>query len=397
MIEEISKYVGHEKRKWIKQTVLWKLLKTSFYLPVWMFSLKTFFRGEDRNKKTVFILVNKLSNGGAQRVATVLASELTKKYHVVLINSRLLKSYYPVSPQVELVCVPWGLWDFETIDRFTAVYMKAIKRRRNVYATISFLYISNKLNVLSKIPSEKVICCERNNPTRNEDNKRLEEIQRLYETADHVVFQSDSIRDLFSEKVKRHSTILPNPVGVTCIRSSAPEHRIVNCGRLAAQKNQALLIRAFSRFHTLHPEYTLSIHGEGELRVPLENLISDLNLEDVVILEGWSPKVQEEISDAEIFILSSDYEGLSNALLEAMMMGFPCISTDCEGSREVIKDGENGLLVPCGDETALLAAMLKLAEQVSFREKLGKKAANTAKLFRKEKAVAEWAEMIENA
>ena len=112
-------------------------------------------------------------------------------------------------------------------------------------------------------------------------------------------------------------------------------------------------------------------------------------------LEGRSSTIHEDISDAEIFVLSSDYEGLSNALLEAMMMGFPCITTDCEGSTDVIVNGENGLMIHRGSQQELTQALLRYAEDPDFREKMGLGAKATAQSFRKEAVAEKWSELIE--
>ena len=198
-------------------------------------------------------------------------------------------------------------------------------------------------------------------------------------------------------------SILPNPVSVECERKKKTRKRIVAVGRLALQKNHAMLIRAFRRFRQTHPEYTLSIYGSGgegainpfNQEKPLRRLVAELELQESVFFEGSSTRVHYEIADAEFFVLSSDYEGLSNALLEAMTMGFPCVSTDCEGSTDVIENGVNGLLVPRGDEDALLDAMLTLAEKEEYRESLGRQAKKTAERFKRERVAQEWAETIE--
>lgn len=169
----------------------------------------------------------------------------------------------------------------------------------------------------------------------------------------------------------------------------------MNVGRLAEQKNQGLLIAAFARFYTFHPEYTLAIYGEGALRDTLNKQVQNLKLKESVSLEGRSTQIHHAICDAEIFVLSSDYEGLSNALLEAMMMGFPCISTDCEGSIDVIENGVNGLLIHRGNEDELVSALTLLAENADLREKLGRKARETSKRFRRKEVCQKWTEMIE--
>lgn len=125
------------------------------------------------------------------------------------------------------------------------------------------------------------------------------------------------------------------------------------------------------------------------------SLINSLNIQDSVTLEGRSAQVNKDIADAEIFVLSSDFEGLSNALLEAMMMGFPCISTDCEGSTDVIEDGVDGLLIHRGNEDELVSSMLILAENEEYRERLGVQAKITAERFKSEIVSQEWAELIE--
>ena len=106
-------------------------------------------------------------------------------------------------------------------------------------------------------------------------------------------------------------------------------------------------------------------------------------------------KIHEAVADAEMFVLSSDYEGLSNALLECMMMGMPCISTACEGSMDVIRSGENGILTEIGDQEQMASAMARLADDPELRERLGKAAAVTAERFRKEEVVRKWIEVIE--
>src|SRR5690606_3774255 len=118
------------------------------------------------------------------------------------------------------------------------------------------------------------------------------------------------------------------------------------------------------------------------LRGKLTKLVEDLDLQDNVFLPGNVINIHEKISDAEMFILSSDYEGLSNALLEAMMMGLPCISTDCAGSNEIIKNGENGLIIPIGDINKLADAMKKLIDDRKLAKKLAKAAERNSSFFK---------------
>ena len=344
-------------------------------------------------------MIAPIEGGGAQRVATTLASELASRYSVTLLCDGVENCAYPIGSDIKIARIPEEFWGVPRNVEQAARWVKDFKENRNIYASISFLHMMNVLNVESKA-GDKVICTERNNPFKSQyDAPRIDSVRKYHELADYVVFQSERVRSLFNDAVRARSTILPNPVAVTCARKSETKRRIVNVGRLIAQKNQALLIRAFRRFHDLHPEYSLSIYGRGkgetDVGDELRSLIESLGLQDSAILEGQSTRIWEDIADAEFFVLSSDFEGLSNALLEAMTMGFPCISTDCEGSTDVIQDGVNGLLIPRGDEDALFQAMSTLAEREDFREELGRGAKKTAERFSKEKVAEEWAEMIE--
>ena len=344
-------------------------------------------------KETVFVLVSSLYGGGAERIACNLASGLTENYHVVLVFFNDKGKTYPIDEAVEIIRIPRFGGKAEKRDRLRAEYVGRLKRARNTIASFSFMYTMNRINVLSK-NDEKVICSERNNPAKREP-EHMPAIREMYKQADFVVFQSSLVRDLFSDEIRAHSTILPNPVEVSCHQSAHTKHRIVNIGRLNPQKNQSMLIRAFARFSRQYADYTLSFYGAGELLPDLKKQAETLGLRDKVHFYGNVEHVHEAVADAEMFVLSSNYEGLCNALLECMMMGMACISTACEGSVDVIRDGENGLLTEVGNEEQLLQAMLRLAENAELREQFGKAAGKTAERFRRDVVVRQWMELVE--
>ena len=191
-------------------------------------------------------------------------------------------------------------------------------------------------------------------------------------------------------KKLKNSIIIPNPIYVDSRRCEVTENKIVTVGRLTKQKNQELLINAFSEIHSKYPQYKLYIYGDGELYSELNNLVKQLSIDDSVVFAGNVPNVHEMISTAEMFVLPSNYEGLSNALLEAMIMGIPCISTRCAGSDEYIVNGENGLRVDVGDEDGLKNAMLKFIENSSLRDSCGNNAKNIIERVSKEVVLEKW-------
>ena len=146
-------------------------------------------------------------------------------------------------------------------------------------------------------------------------------------------------------------------------------------GRLIDRKGFECLIKAFAEIEKKFPDYSLIIFGEGPERGKLENVIKELNLSERVSLPGIKKKAIEDIAKSSVFVLSSEYEGMPNALIEAMASGVPCISTDCPmGPSELINSGENGFLVPVND----YRSMAELIEKVLLDKELSKKLSNNA-------------------
>jgi glycosyltransferase involved in cell wall biosynthesis len=135
------------------------------------------------------------------------------------------------------------------------------------------------------------------------------------------------------------------------------EVRILSAGSLKGQKNQALLLRSFARLRQRRPAHLVLI-GDGPLRGALSALADRLGLAGHVSMPGFVTDPWPYYASADLFVLSSDYEGFGNVLVEAMRCGLPVVSTDCKaGPREILADGAYGLLVPVGDEAALAKAM----------------------------------------
>lgn len=219
-----------------------------------------------------------------------------------------------------------------------------------------------------------VYVSERNNPWVMPDVKVTRILRTLmYPFAKGLIFQTEMAKSFFPESIRKKGVVLKNPVDAQRIPAQYCGERekiIVAAGRLSEQKNMPLLLKAFARFSPNHPEFKLRIFGEGELREELTELARSLNIADKTEMPGRSTTLLEKMNSAAMFVLSSDYEGMPNVLLEAMCMGMPSISTDCPsgGPRELIKDGENGLLVPVGDVEALAAAMERMADPVFARQ-----------------------------
>ena len=167
---------------------------------------------------------------------------------------------------------------------------------------------------------------------------------------------------------------------------------ILSVGRIYPQKNHALLLRAFAQIHKSKPEFKLKICGKGSEENNLQKLANDLGIADSVCFMGEISNIREQLKSCSCFVLSSDYEGLPNALMEAMAVGVPVISTDCPcgGPRMLIKGNENGVLVPCGDVDKLGSAIEEVIGNRDKQLRLGRSGRDTALRFRTETVMNEW-------
>lgn len=354
--------------------------------------------------KRIMLIISSLSGGGAERVTANLSAALSDQYKVCVVTlfGNKDSDAYTLDDRVEL----YRYTDYwEQVPRLVrkiknllkplprVLWTRKMKREWKPDVTISLLIVPNIVNVLTNVGDFRIVS-ERADPQKI-GGSYYRYTRFSLSKADHVVFQSKRVQHMFSQKVQAKSSIILNPVSVSAIASPKAEKRIVTAGRLADQKNHRMLIRVFARFHESHPDYTLEIYGKGPLRDSLDQLIHDLHLSKCAFVHDFAPDLHKQIQTATMFVLPSDYEGLSNALLEAMMMGLPCISTDCAGSDEVIEHGKNGLLIPVGDENALYEAMVTLAESATVRETLSKGALESSLRFQRDTVLRQWIELIE--
>lgn len=192
-------------------------------------------------------------------------------------------------------------------------------------------------------------------------------------------------------------SVIPNPLTFNGTSvSSLTDQKIVAFGRLTAQKNFSSLIRAFRIVAERHPDWQLEIYGDGDEHSLLQTLITEQRLDKHVHLHGSTPHVQEKMLGASIFVLSSRFEGLPLVLLEAMSCGLPVVSYACPcGPSDIITDGEDGFLVPVGDERMLAEQICYLIEHPDRRAEMGAAALKKSEQYRPEKIVPMWMDLFE--
>ena len=353
--------------------------------------------------KTLLFYINAIHDGGAERVLLQLAKRFAARgYRAVVVTSFVDAWEYPVPEGVERLSIEQEQIPQSRLKRNLS-RIKALRRLIREYkpaALISFMAEPNfRAVIASRFLPVKTIVSVRNDPER-EYGGRLGRIigKWLLPLADGCVFQTEQAQKWFPKRLQKRSKIIMNQVDERFfqVKDAGENGYVMTAGRLTAQKNQALLIRAFAAI-AKDVEEELRIYGEGELRPELEALIDGVGMEGRIRLMGASNEMPAALAGCRLFVLPSDFEGMPNALLEAMAAGRCCVSTACPcgGPEAVIENGVNGMLVPVGAEEALSRAMLELLKDEKKRRTLAAAAGERAEAFRPETIFEHWRDYVE--
>ena len=214
---------------------------------------------------------------------------------------------------------------------------------------------------------------------------------------DGIIFQTEWEKSCYPKYMQKKGLVIPNPVSVDTFWKYNPENKtIVTMGRIEnIQKRHDVLIEAFYVFHKKNPDYHLVIYGNGPDRIDIENRIKRFGLEEFVTIAGTKKNVHSLISEASMFVMTSDFEGLSNALAEAMLMGIPCISSDWPGCSEVITHNLNGYIYTRQNTNELAAYMDDLANNIEKKLSFSSEAKKLSNHFEPDVIIKEYAKIIE--
>ncbi len=336
-----------------------------------------------------------LHAGGAERVISLLANSFCQKGYeveIVCINKHLV--FYPIDETVKV-------WFAEDEVKSPSILKKVLWLRNYIKndrpnVVIAFMLEVYCVTLASLIGvSVPVISSERIDPHFFGRAKGLLRWLLLRRTT-HLVVQTVRIKDFYSAKLQSRTTIIPNPVTdkVFSLTPTLKQKRIIAVGRLAYQKNYPMMFRAFAKVHHDFPDWQLVVYGNGPQKEEIRGVIERLGMEGHIILAGKSDHVVEEMNKSSLFVMSSDYEGMSNALLEAVCVGLPVISTDVSGAKDLITDGVNGYIVPVGNERALTLALSSMLSSPEKMDEMGRQSKALAPRFREEQIVGQWEELI---
>lgn len=352
-----------------------------------------------------------LGKGGAERVINLLSNNFAKENEIKIITNINSKVEYQFDEKIDISSLSSKVTNDFTrkLERISLVKLYKMKKEILKFKPdiiISFLpepsfrvlALKKYCKKIRKIP---IIVSVRNDPQIEYKNYIYKIImKKLYPYADQLVLQTNDAKQYFIDNINFEGIVIQNPVSEEFIDKrfeGIREKRIVAVGRLEPQKNYKMLIDAFKIVHSKHKDYVLNIYGEGYLKDKIKKYIIEKNLQENVFLMGKVNNVKEVINKAEVFVMSSNYEGMPNALLEAACLGIPCVSTDCPcgGPREILKNGENGILIDVGDYKSLAKGILKIIENKNIGKEYGIKSNQNALNYSPKVIVKKWKKLIE--
>ena len=343
----------------------------------------------------LLFVTDTLSSGGAERVVSILANYFATKQATEIICLRKLDAFYKIAPEVKVLYADdyakgWlgkMFWLRRYIMKDDVILPFMVK----VYCVTLLSLLGKKVNVIAS---------ERNDPKTTEQPwKFLRPL--LLPKVKTLVVQTQQIKDYFPDWIKSKIVIILNPLELkNCFQGewNSESNVVLAVGRTDQQKNYPMMIRAFKKVHDNHPEFKLEIWGNRNVSEDgdtIIDLIKELNATNYISIHGRTDDMSSLYSGAYMFVMSSNYEGLSNALIEALCSGLPCVSTKVSGATDIIKNGENGLLVDIGDEYGFSQAILRLIEDPDEARTMAINAQKCRQMFSRDNICGQWERLID--
>ena len=340
----------------------------------------------------ICFVTSTLTSGGSERVMTLLANRFVEKGYlveVVHLNKHIV--FYPLDNRVRMF--------FAEDEVGTSIVKKTRWLRKHVKdscpdVVIPFMEAVYCFTLFSLIGRHvPVISSERIDPRKSPFIRNI--LRRIIlPLTDWLVVQTQDIKAFYPRFLQRKTSVIYNPVSeqVFHLLTAPKENIVISVGKMDEQKNQIMLIRAFCRVADQFPSWKLVIYGEGPLRGKLESLVRDTHIKDRVLLPGRCDHVIDEMNKAKVFAFASNYEGMSNAILEAVCVGLPIITTHVSGASELVKDG--GYIIPVGSETDMAQSLELLMGNEQLRKELGARNRKRAEEFKMEVIFKQWESLI---
>ena len=358
--------------------------------------------------KNILFISNSISFGGAAKILCFVANSLAERDYnisIVNLNNTNAKGNFKqkLSDKISLYeLYSNGRRGFRRLEQINQVAKIAKHTKSNVVVGFTAMpnFIAKMVGLKLHIPS---IMSERADPFISWSKSWGDKILLCFiNNSTGGVFQTEGAMEFYSKRLQKRGTVIPNPIfikgEIPDIEYKDREKTVVSVGRLDMyQKRYDVMLNAFKIFSEKHPDYTLKLYGDGSDVETIKGIICDLCLTEKVEFMGVTTNPIQDTAKEGMFLITSDFEGISNALLEAMASGLPCVSTDHSpgGARLLITHGENDLLAPIGDAEGLAKCMCEFAENPELAKKCGENAKDVVNRFNPEKIIDMWEKYIE--
>lgn len=354
--------------------------------------------------RSILIVTLHLKNGGAERVFSELmnswANDGCNICVVQLCKDLIPGDNYKISKGIEII-------NLETDHQYNSllgkieIIPKLVKlfKRKSDYTILSFVNPATYLVAISSFfIKNKIVFSERCDPTHSPSNKFKRLLRTLaFYRADACVFQTVEARNYFPNIIVNKSTIIPNPIvsDLPYITYNNTTRIIMAC-TLNEQKNLKMAIDAFSIVNKQNNELYLDIFGQGNKYDEINNYINDLGLNNKIHLKGYCTDIHKEMANSYLFLSSSNYEGISNSILEAMAIGLPCICTDCPsgGTGMLIDDDVNGILVPVNNALQMAKEIIRVINNPDIYKKISNNAKKVRNTYNIDDISKEWLKVV---
>ncbi len=352
----------------------------------------------------LFLYIDSMQRGGAQRVMNNIAESFVDNGDEVLLINDIVPD--PSAPEYEIdgrigrYFLDEGNDGRHKKNPYRIARLRKLVKEQRPEAILSFLGPPN-IRMLAATLGLKVrkIVSVRNDPEKEYGKGIKKAAARFaFRFADGAVFQTEAASKYFPKAVRKRSKVIFNPVNEKfyTVQKERGDGSVAVVGRLHPQKNPLLAVRAFSLAADEYPNSRLVFFGDGELKNEITELAKKLGIAERVIVSGSVDDVENRLARASVYMLTSDYEGMPNALLEAMAVGVPAIAADCPcgGPAAVIENDTRGILVPCGSAEAFAGALRKLLSDPILCEKMSRAEKARAEDFRCGPVMKKWREYI---
>lgn len=342
-----------------------------------------------------------INYGGAAKMFSFLSNELSLKDYEINVytyegntpaynlGSKVIYHYENNIPKSLII---------KRVKPFLSVRKKI--REINPEIVVSFLPNANVYSIMGTLfTKKKVIITERSDPYTERgffmDLKRL-----MYNLADGAVFQTEGAKKYYPITLQKKSAVIPNPVTIEKVARTLSKDRNNEIAFVARfdlrQKRQDLMIKAFQKVLVKHPDIKLAFFGDGQDYEYTKKKVEEIGLTNNILFYGKVTNVLGRIKNNLMFVSTSDYEGISNSLIEAMALGLPVVVTNSSpgGAKMLIDNKVNGILVDRGNINAIANSIINVIESPNLADQLGENAQNIVELYSSDRIIQRWCTYI---